>query len=186
MSKQLFAKIASVQAEMPILHKEKKQGMRYAYITLEEIQIYLNPLLSKHGLCVVHLLETAQHEGVAIRTIVMDLESGETLESVFELPKTDLKSVNDTQAIGASITYGKRYSLVSLFRINGTDNDTDGQSERQLASIEEMKFRASTMLNSSRLPEQKKTSLQRQIPYIEDRDVLASICQEADKAGGHL
>jgi hypothetical protein len=171
---------------MPALQKQKKPGIRYNYIPMEEIQKYLDPILKNNGLCVVQLPETSQTGGVAIRTIVMDLESGEALETVFDLPKTDIKSVSDTQAIGASITYGKRYVLTSIFRIRGVDEDNDASDRPALASIGEMKYRASTMVNSSRLPEEKKSSLQRQIPFIEDRDVLAGICQTAEKAGGYL
>ena len=186
-NKQLFAKIASVQAEMPALHKEKKPGTQYPYIPLEEIQKYLNPILKKYHLCVTHLLERAQGDDkVAVRTLVADLDTGEDLQTVFELPKTDMRSINGTQAIGASITYGKRYSLVSLFRISGTDEDTDGQGRTQLASIDEMRYRASTMVNTSKLPEERKISLQRQIPYTDDRDILAGICLTAEKAGGRL
>lgn len=186
MNKELFIKIVNVQAAMPTLIKQQKQGMKYKFIPLEQIQKYLDPILMAKGLGVVQLPETSDIGGVSIRTIVMDLETGETLESRFDLPKTDLKSVTDTQAIGASITYGKRYALTSIFRIKGVDEDDDAGRQQPLASIEEMKYRASTMVNSSKLPEPRKNSLQRQIPYTDDRDILAGICMTAEKAGGHL
>ncbi len=186
MNKELFIKIVNVQTAMPTLIKQQKQGMKYKFIPLDQIQKYLDPILLEKGLGVVQLPETSERGGVSIRTIVMDLETGETLESSFDLPKTDLKAVTDTQGIGASITYGKRYALTSIFRIKGADEDDDAGKPQPLASIDEMRFRASTMINNSRLPELRKSSLQKQIPYIEDRDVLAGICQTAEKAGGYL
>lgn len=186
MNKELFMKIVNVQAAMPTLVKQQKDGMRYKFIPLEQIQKYLDPILMEKGLGVIQLPETSEKGAVSIRTIVMDLETGESLETRFDLPKTDMKAVTDTQAIGASITYGKRYALTSIFRIKGVDEDDDASRPQVLAGIDEMRYRASTMINNSRLPEQRKSSLQKQIPYIEDRDVLAGLCRSAEKAGGHL
>ena len=57
-----------------------------------------------------------------VRTIVVDLDSEETVGSDFIVG-----DIKDPQQLGKVLTYGRRYNLVSIFNILA-DEDDDAQS----------------------------------------------------------
>ena len=59
-----------------------------------------------------------------------------------------MKGVNNVQALGASITYGRRYSLSAMLNI-ATDEDTDGTMKQ---STENLDFQISELLKTQPLP----------------------------------
>tara|TARA_Y100000310_G_scaffold1864_1_gene2355 strand:- start:3282 stop:3758 length:477 start_codon:yes stop_codon:yes gene_type:complete len=87
------------------------------YATLDSIVEILMPLLKEHGLLIYH--GTIQREVV---TRVIDVESGESIQSSFPLP-----TLEDPQKIGSAITYARRYNIVQLFNLV-TDDDDDGNA----------------------------------------------------------
>ena len=96
----IFKAISEFQQEVPVIHKDT-QGFGYTYADLPKIFEVINPLLKKHGLGFTQPLE-----GKSIRTIIFHIESGETLESVIDIPQeVDLKGMNDFQVLGSAITY---------------------------------------------------------------------------------
>lgn len=56
-----------------------------------------------------------------LKTIIIDVESGETMDGEFEMTP----SKNDPQGQGSTITYMRRYSLVAMLGLN-CDEDDDG------------------------------------------------------------
>jgi hypothetical protein len=117
--KHLFKALAAFQQEVPVIHKDT-QGYGYSYADLPTIFEKVNPLLKKHGLGFTQLLN-----GQSIKTIVFHSESGETLESITDIPQNvQLKGMNDFQVLGSAITYLRRYSLSSALGLV-TDKDTD-------------------------------------------------------------
>jgi hypothetical protein len=59
----------------------------------------------------------------AIKTLLIDTESGETLESTAVITE-----LNDAQKMGGSITYFRRYSLISLMGFGAEDDDGNAAS----------------------------------------------------------
>lgn len=55
-----------------------------------------------------------------LKTILIEVESGESLEGEYEMTPTK----NDPQGQGSTITYMRRYALVSILGLN-TDEDDD-------------------------------------------------------------
>lgn len=136
--KELLKKLATFQQECPVILKDT-QAKNYTYADLPAIFEVINPLLKKHSLMVTQPLEYDQ--GIRfIRTLVHDMESGETLESRIDIPEVsfgytnkdgeDIKLMNDYQALGSGITYMRRYALSSVLGIV-TDKDTDAQGEQR-------------------------------------------------------
>lgn len=136
--KNIYKSLASFQQEVPVILKEVS-GYGYKYADLPAIFETINPLLKKNGLGFTQLIE-----GTSIKTVLFHIESGETLESLTEMPVDSLvyeetedkkggkkfvlrgfEGMNKAQAIGSLITYFRRYSLSSLLGLI-TDKDTDG------------------------------------------------------------
>ena len=120
----LFKSLAAFQQEVPVIHKETK-GYGYSYADLPTIFDKINPLLSKHNLGF-----TQPIMGNCVKTIIFQTETGETIESLTEIPQgVQLKGMNDFQVLGSAITYIRRYALSSILGLV-TDKDTDAAGEQ--------------------------------------------------------
>ena len=116
--KNLIKSLSNFQSECPVIHKDTK-GHNYTYADLTQIHSIINPILRKHGLCIVQPLD---NEG--IKTILFHVESGESLESFTTIPKIKLGIMNEYQSFGSGVTYYRRYALASMLGLI-TDKDLD-------------------------------------------------------------
>jgi hypothetical protein len=122
--KNLLKSLANFQQEVPVILKDT-QAYGYKYADLPEIFKVINPLLKKHGIGFAQPIE-----GNSIKTIIFHIESGETLESITDIPQNvQLKGMNDFQVLGSAITYIRRYALSSILGLI-TDKDTDASGEQ--------------------------------------------------------
>ena len=122
--KALYKALAAFQQEVPTI-KKNAQGYGYRFADLEQINDVIKPILAKHGLGYAQPIE-----GKAIRTIVFHVESGESIESLTDIPQgVQLAKMNEFQALGSGITYLRRYSLSSMFGLV-TDEDADAAGEQ--------------------------------------------------------
>lgn len=119
----LLKALAEFQYECPIIHKDTS-GFNYTYADLPKIISTITPLLKKHGLCFSQPLD-----GNSIRTIIYHVESGESIESVTEIPIIELAKMNVYQSFGSGITYYRRYALSSILGLV-TDKDIDASGEQ--------------------------------------------------------
>lgn len=114
----LYAAIAKVQAEMPRLVKNSEANtgkFGYKYITLDAIWDAIRPLLTKHGLIALNMME-----GERLKAVIIHVESGEEVSCSFPI------NINQPpQQIGSAFTYARRYALCALLQIVA-DKDDDG------------------------------------------------------------
>jgi threonine dehydrogenase-like Zn-dependent dehydrogenase len=123
--KHLFKSLSEFQQVVPVIHKGT-QGYGYSYADLPAIFEVINPLLKEHGLGF-----TQPIMGDTIKTVIFHIESGESIESLTEIPKNvTLKGMNDFQVLGSAITYLRRYALSSILGLV-TDKDTDAGGQQQ-------------------------------------------------------
>ena len=118
----IYKSLAAFQQEGPVIHKATK-AHQYSYADLPTIFDVINPLLAKHSLGFTQLLQ-----GNSIQTILFHTETGETLESLTEIPQDEASRMNIYQSSGSGITYFRRYALSSMLGIV-TDVDTDAQKQ---------------------------------------------------------
>ena len=98
-------------------------GYNYKYLTLHKLIKETKPILMKNNIvCVQSVGQT--EIGVSITTRLQHV-SGEYFEDTFSLPPTNSKSMNDVQAMGSSISYGRRYGMGTMLGIS-VDDDDDG------------------------------------------------------------
>jgi len=117
----LASALAAFQAEMPTVPKSHtatvksdKGSYSYTYAGLADVSEAAMPLLAKHGLSFTTL------PGQGILTGMLLHKSGQHLTA--SLPVTG----GTPQAIGSSLTYGRRYLLGCMTGLV-TDDDEDGQ-----------------------------------------------------------
>jgi hypothetical protein len=118
--KNLYQKLFKVQG-LSMKKDAENPFFKSSYITLDQIVNTLSPLLEENNMLVLHRTENKE-----VVTSILDIESGEAIESRFPLIES-----NDPQKIGSCITYAKRYNLGQLFNII-TDKDDDGNKAAEL------------------------------------------------------
>lgn len=117
-----FAKdLINAQSEITTLPKDKK-GYGYNYTDFDTVVKTVKPILKKNHLGFCQLLDTKDNGKSGITTILFH-ESGESFQSWFELPASQVSKVA-CQNMGASITYIKRYALCAVLGCS-SDEDTD-------------------------------------------------------------
>lgn len=108
---------------------KSKQAYGYKYATLDSLIDMLRGVLPKHGLWFTQM-PTRVGEKSTLTTRVFHA-SGEWMEDSIEMTDTELSGkANDTQKLGASITYFRRYALSSIFGVSA-DEDVDGNLARR-------------------------------------------------------
>jgi ribosomal protein S14 len=118
MEQTLFQKILALQAAIkPIAKDSENPFFKSNYFDVNAVVSYLRPLLSKHGLVVLQPLSEINGEP-AIETHIIEASTGQQIGF-----KTPLIKHDDPQKYGSIITYTRRYALVSLFLLEGEEDD---------------------------------------------------------------
>lgn len=122
-ARQSFASaLAQMQSELPTV-AETAKGHNTKYAPLERINEAVRPVLQRHGFAVTFRTKQSQ-AGIEVAAVLSHRE-GHHEETSLILPADTSGSKNAVQAIGSTISYGKRYALCALLNIS-TGDDTDG------------------------------------------------------------
>lgn len=117
--------MAAMQAEMPeVAERGKAHNTKYA--TFEDINAAVRPVLEKHGFAVTFRIKQTD---TAIKvTAVLSHREGHSEETEIILPADNSGSKNSVQAVGSTVSYGKRYTMSALLNIatRGEDDDASG------------------------------------------------------------
>lgn len=123
----LVKALIAAAPEIQSIPKSKEAGFgkfAYKYATLDSLIDMLRKVLPKHGLWFIQM-PTRNGETSSLTTRIFH-SSGEWMEDCIEMTDTQLVgTVTDTQKVGASITYYRRYALSAIFGI-AADEDVDG------------------------------------------------------------
>ncbi len=125
---------AAFSAEAPKLTKSKKVGfeskrtgdrMDYNYAPLDRIAQMLGPVLSKHGLS--YSWQTEQSEGGLIKvTCILTHTQGHSERVTLQAGPDQSGNKNSIQAVGSTVTYLQRYTLLAITGMATADQDMDG------------------------------------------------------------
>ena len=126
-----MAALAAVQAELPpipergkITNREGKTQSTYAF--WEDVNEVIKPILMKHGLALS--FRTAVTDAKVIVTGVLSHAAGHAEETSLALPSDTSGSKNAVQAVGSSVSYGKRYTAGALLNLTSRGEDDDGRA----------------------------------------------------------
>jgi hypothetical protein len=125
-NKSIYEAVINAQNNLKNIERSK-DGYGYKYAPLEKVIEHVKPILKDHGLAIMQFLGNDENGSVSVETRLIHI-SGESLSSIFSLPPTALKQANDAQKMGASITYARRYALMSILNISA-DEDVDASLE---------------------------------------------------------
>lgn len=117
------ADLAAMQADLPLVGKLGEGHNKAKYARLEDINEAIRPTLQKYGFAVT--FRTKQAEKTLTVTAILSHRMGHSEETDLILPLDTSGSKNAVQAVGSTISYGKRYALCLLLNIS-TGDDTDG------------------------------------------------------------
>jgi hypothetical protein len=125
--------LAQMQPELPIIGerggiKDKAGNIQSKYALWEDIVGQITPVLSRHGFAIS--FRTSNDAKEATVTAVLMHKQGHREESPMTLPMDTSGSKNAVQAVGSSISYGKRYTASALLNLRTGEVDNDGQTER--------------------------------------------------------
>lgn len=128
----IYKKIHEAKLEIGKVSKNAKNPhFKNTYADLNALIEAVEPILLEKGLILLQPIKEGKQY-----TIISDIESGECLESVIDLP-TGVTH----QALGSAITYYRRYTLQSLLSLQAVDDDGQMASKPiQKQSITDERF----------------------------------------------
>jgi hypothetical protein len=134
------AALARFQAKCPAITKRRKidlgGGSGPLYASLDDIMKEIKPLLADCGLCITFSAEVTEAGQIHVLCNIRHGRHVETSEITLPIPAQ--MRVNDTQKMGAALSYAKRYALCSALNITVTDEDTDANG--LAATIDEEQY----------------------------------------------
>lgn len=119
--------LARFQAKCPQVQKTREIRLKNGVIlfaSFDDVMHAIKPLLAECGLSVSFTANMTTTGTLRAKCIVR--HGRHTEESEVELPSPKDMSVNDTQKMGAALSYAKRYALCGALNIVVSDEDRDG------------------------------------------------------------
>jgi hypothetical protein len=142
----LAGALAAVQGEIRDAYKAK-EGHGYNYADLASILEIVRPLCSRNGIAVFQHPFDAGPGRTGVETMLAHT-SGEWIRGRYSMPVEPAnKRMNTSQAVGAVVTYARRYALAAALGIAQHDNDAalvDYVSDGELAEMRRLIEQTST------------------------------------------
>lgn len=143
--KAFVAAFAAFKAEAPTINKNKHVGFSsqkgrtdYDHATLDNVADKLSPILAKHGL--TYSYKTRQDEGGKIFvTCVLTHIMGHSEETTLHAGADNSGNKNSIQAVGSTVTFLQRYTLLAACGIatKGQDDDAGKTHDEPTISAEQ-------------------------------------------------
>jgi hypothetical protein len=121
-----YAAMSQMQSDMPeVVERAKAHNTNYA--SFEDINAAVRPVLQRHGFAVTFRVHQ-DTQGIVKVTAVLSHTDGHSEDTSLLLPYDTTGSKNAVQAVGSSVSYGKRYTMCALLNIatRGEDDDANG------------------------------------------------------------
>jgi hypothetical protein len=117
------------KADAPEIFKDRQvayKDVAYKYATLANVCDKVTGTLSKHGIS--HRWRTEQSEAVIRVTCILTHELGHFEETTLSAMPDATGSKNAIQAIGSTVKYLQRYTLLAATGLEAGNEDNDGQT----------------------------------------------------------
>lgn len=133
--KEFVSALAAFKANPPTVIKNKHVGYEsrgqggkteYDHATLDQVVGVIAPALSREGLS--HRWQTEQREARIVVTCILTHRRGHSESVTLEAGADTSGSKNQIQAIGSTVTYLQRYTLLAITGLAATDQDNDGRA----------------------------------------------------------
>ncbi len=137
-----LAAMNRVAAKLPAVVKDK-EGQKGRYARLETVHRAIKPVYTAEGFSITWTEGQTDKEN-HIRIVGKVLHKGGHSEEHFldvavdgTGPQGGKLAMNATQAVGSTISYGRRYLEVLIFDVTIADEDTDGNNNNRRITAEE-------------------------------------------------
>lgn len=122
--------LADMQAALPVIKKEGEiavnGNVRSKFAKFEDINKQVTPIMREHGFSLT--FETQQTDAHINVIGVLRHKDGHKESTQLQIPYDHSGSKNAVQAVGSSVSYGKRYVMTALLNLTIADDDDDGVS----------------------------------------------------------
>lgn len=119
------AAVSAAKAEIPVITKNATGHNNKQYADFAAIARVVDPILGKHGLS--YRFRTSQDEKTIHVTCVLSHRDGHNEDTTLAGPHDASGGKNAIQAIGSTLTYLQRYSLVQALGLAAAQDD-DGKA----------------------------------------------------------
>jgi len=116
--------VALAKAEIPVVTKNAKGHNEKRYADFSAYARAVDPIITKHGLS--YRFRTAQTDRITV-TCILSHKAGHFEENELSGPADSSGSKNAIQAIGSTLTYLQRYTLIQALGL-AASNDDDGKA----------------------------------------------------------
>jgi hypothetical protein len=123
--------IAAAKLEIPPVTRTAKGHNDKRYADFAAIAKVVDPILGKHGLS--YRYRTTQGDRISV-TCILSHKAGHSEETTLSGPADTSGNKNAIQAIGSTLTYLQRYSLVQMLGLAAAADD-DGKAAANVATI---------------------------------------------------
>lgn len=145
------AAFAEMSREIPTIIEHSKTD-KTTYAPLEDIIETVRPILARHGFAVSHSTEWPSETRVRVVGILTH-ERGHARRSEFCGQADQTGSKNAIQALGSTVSYGRRYTTSDLLCIVTRREDNDAESVRRVSG--------KAIATFERLPEATRDAIER-------------------------
>lgn len=114
------AAVASAKAQIPPITRNAKGHNDKKYADLSAIAKVVDPILGQHGLS--YRFRTHQTDKISV-TCILSHKDGHAEETTLCGPSDTTGNKNAIQAIGSTLTYLQRYSLVQMLGLAASEDD---------------------------------------------------------------
>lgn len=115
---------------------ERRVVQSTSFARWEDIHDAITPILSKSGFALSFKPDVAT-DGKIVVTGVLRHKDGHQEEASITLPHDSSGSKNPVQAVGSTLSYGKRYAATMLLNLLTRDEDDDGNAGGETGSSDE-------------------------------------------------
>lgn len=126
------AAVAGAKSEIPVIAKNAKGHNDKAYANFAAIARAVDPVISRFGLS--YRFRTVQTDRISV-TCVLSHKDGHSEETTLSGPPDASGSKNAIQAIGSTLTYLQRYSLVQALGLAASEDDDAAGGGRPVDTI---------------------------------------------------
>lgn len=99
----------------------------YAFTTWEDMDKVLRPIMEQHGFTLTYTMETKDGGGAVITGTLLHVD-GHSKSASIPLALDSGPGRNNLQAMGSTMSYGRRYVAEMLFNLVRKGEDDDGKS----------------------------------------------------------
>ncbi len=128
---------AEMQTELPSI-VERGEGHSSTYAKWEDINEAIKPVLSKHGFG-LSFRSACVDTGIQITAVLAHCD-GHSEETSYTFPADTSGSKNAIQAVGSSMSYGKRYTASAILNLVSHGEDDDGSAAANGGPISDEQF----------------------------------------------